>query len=264
MQFKIMGGDKRFEILENLLIENGHMPDDNARFIILPLPLTRDGETLNAPREKHKIKLSDIILDADEGDIFFGGLVPGDFKAKILAAGAVIYDYNALDRFAELNAIPTAEGALAIAVNATDYSLCGAKCLVSGYGKIGKVLARYLKSLGALVTVSARKQSDFDFAEKENIPYIHSKDIAAHVADFPLIFNTVPYRIFGADVIDLFSKNTLYIELASKPYGIDFELAKSKGVEVINAPSLPAKVAPKTAAKNIYKAIFHIIREEFS
>ena len=100
MQFKIMGGDKRFEILENLLIENGHMPDDNARFIILPLPLTRDGETLNAPREKHKIKLSDIILAADEGDIFFGGLVPGDFKAKILAAGAVIYDYNALDRFA--------------------------------------------------------------------------------------------------------------------------------------------------------------------
>lgn len=264
MQFKIMGGDKRFEILEDLLIENGHMSDVNAHFIILPLPLTRDGETLNAPRETRKIKLNDIILSAEEGDIFFGGLVPSDFKAKIQAEGAVIYDYNALDRFAELNAIPTAEGAIAIAVNSTDYSLCGAKCLISGYGKIGKVLARYLKSLGASVMVSARKKSDFDFAEKENIAYIHSSDIAAHIADYPLIFNTVPCRIFGADVIDLFDKDTLYIELASKPYGIDFELAKAKGVEVINAPSLPAKVAPKTAAKNIYKAIFHIIREEFS
>ncbi len=264
MKFKIMGGDKRFEILESLLVGDGHIPDSDAHFIILPLPLTRDGEALNAPRATHTIKLNDIILAADEGDIFFGGLVPSDFAAKIRAAGAVIYDYNALDRFKELNAIPTAEGALAIAVNETDYSINGAKCLVSGYGKIGKVLARYLKSLGASVTVSARKQSDFDFAEKEGVAYIHSEDIAKHAADFPLIFNTVPYRIFGEDIIDRLGKDTLYIELASKPYGIDFLLAKNKGVRVIDAPSLPARVAPKTAAENIYKAIFHIIREEFS
>ncbi len=264
VQLKIIGGDKRFEILGNMLIEDGHTLSDNSHIIVLPLPLTRDGENLNAPRENTAIRLSDIILAADEGDVFFGGLIPSDFAAKIRATGAVIYDYNALDRFAALNAVPTAEGAVAIAINNTDYSLNGAKCLVSGYGKIGKVLARYLKALGAEVTVSARKQSDFSIAEKEDIKHIHSGEIGQHIAEFPLIFNTVPHRIFGTDAIKSAAKGTLYIELASSPYGIDFDSANAAGITVINAPSLPARVAPVTAAKNIYKAIFHIIREEFS
>ena len=98
MQFKIMGGDKRFEILEDLLIENGHMSDVNAHFIILPLPLTRDGETLNAPRETRKIKLNDIILSAEEGDIFFGGLVPSDLR--YLARTLPIFPYPLIRHFA--------------------------------------------------------------------------------------------------------------------------------------------------------------------
>ncbi len=262
MEFKIIGGDKRFEILESLLVADGHTKSENAHIIILPLPLTRDGETLNAPRQAEAIRLADIILAADEGDIFFGGLIPPDFAAKIEATGALIFDYNASDRFARLNAVPTAEGALAIAINSTDYSLFGASCLVSGYGKIGKVLARYLKALGAEVTVSARKKSDFDLADSEGIGHIHSDDIGRYVSQFELVFNTVPCRIFDGEIISKTKKSALYIELASAPYGIDFDLAKQGDISVINAPSLPAKVAPRTAAENIYKAIFHIIREE--
>lgn len=263
MQFKILGGDKRFEILKDMLVSSGHTVSDNAHIIILPLPVSRDGENLNAPNESAAIPLSDIVHSADEGDIFFGGMIPPDFAAKLRAAGAVTFDYNAYSRFAKLNAIPTAEGALALAVENTDYSLFGAKCLVSGYGRIGKVLSRYLKALGADVTVSARKQSDFDTADKNGTVHIHSGEIARHIADFPLIFNTVPHRIFGDDAIAAAKKGTLYIELASAPYGVDFARADKAGIRVINAPSLPAKVAPVTAAKNIKDTIFHIMREEF-
>lgn len=263
MQFRILGGDKRFEILKNMLLSSGHTINDDAHIIILPLPVSRDGETLNAPNESAAILLSEIVHAADEGDIFFGGMIPPEFAAKLRAAGAVTFDYNEYPQFAELNAVPTAEGALALAVENTDYSLFGAKCLVSGYGRIGKILSRYLKSLGAEVTVSARKQSDFDIADKNGTDHIHSGEIARHITDFPLIFNTVPHRIFGNDAIKAAEKGTLYIELASAPYGVDFAEAGKAGIRVINAPSLPAKVAPVTAAKNIKDTIFHIMQEEF-
>lgn len=263
MQFKIIGGDKRFEILKKLLISEGHTLSPDAHIIILPLPLTRDGETLNAPFERGKIALSDIVEAADEGDLFFGGLIPSDFASKIKAAGALIFDYNERDSFAELNAIPTAEGAVSIAVENTDFALFDAECLVSGYGKIGKVLANYLKAMGAKVTVSARKKSDLDYAEKCGLNHILTSEIADHIDKFSIIFNTVPHRIYSDDTVKMMKKDALYIELASAPYGVDFDSLSRAEIRYINAPSLPAKVAPVTAAKNILNTITEIIREEF-
>ncbi len=264
MRFKIIGGDRRFEILKEILVLSGHTYDPSAHIIILPLPLSRDGRTLNAPACEKEILLSDIIEQADEGDIFLGGLVDSNFAAKLEAAGAVVFDYNARDEFAQMNAVPTAEGAVSIAIENTDYSLFGSNCLVAGYGKIGKVLSSYLKALGASVTVSARKEADFELAKASEVNHIHSDSLADHIDRFTLIFNTVPHRIFDKKVIDRMNQNTLYIELASAPYGIDFDEAKAAGIELINAPSLPAKVAPVTAAKNIKNTIFNILREEFS
>lgn len=264
MQFNIIGGDNRFEILEKMLTESGHTVSKNARVFILPLPVSRDGITVNAPRQNDKILLSDIIQNTEEGDIYFGGLIPEDFALKLRATGAVVFDYNACEEFARLNAVPTAEGALALAIESTDYSLRGAKCLVSGYGKIGKVLAQYLSALGADVTISARKEADFSAANQLGLKHIHCNEITLHIADYPLIFNTVPHRIFTDEAISAMSSGCLYIELASAPYGIDFDCASAAGITLINAPSLPAKVAPVTAAKNIKNTIFHIIREEFT
>ena len=41
----------------------------------------------------------------------------------------------------------------------------GARCLVTGFGRIGKVLAVMLRGLGADVTVSARKAQDLAWIE---------------------------------------------------------------------------------------------------
>ena len=50
------------------------------------------------------------------------------------------------------------------------------------------------------------------------------------------------------------NKNTLIIDVASKPGGVDFEYAKRNGYKVIHALGIPGKIAPRTAAtymKNI-------------
>ena len=58
-------------------------------------------------------------------------------------------------------------------------------------------------------------------------------------------------------------KNTKIIELASAPYGLDFDLARKYGVDVIKAFGLPGKYTPKTAGEIIGKKIQqHLQKEE--
>ena len=53
----------------------------------------------------------------------------------------------------------------------------------------------------------------------------------------------------------------LVIDLASKPWGVDFEAAVRQGVRAIWALSLPGKVAPVTSGKIIRDTIYNIWNE---
>ena len=53
------------------------------------------------------------------------------------------------------------------------------------------------------------------------------------------------------DVLAAFKKDTVIIELASLPGGVDLREAARLGIHVITAPGLPGKYAPKTAGNII-------------
>ena len=57
------------------------------------------------------------------------------------------------------------------------------------------------------------------------------------------------------------NQNSLIIDLASKPGGVDFESARELGVKVIWALSLPGKVAPVTAGIIIKDTITNMLSE---
>ena len=61
---------------------------------------------------------------------------------------------------AVLNAIPTAEGAIQIAMEEMPITLHGSNTLILGFGRIGKMLSSMLRGLGSNVYVEARKYSD--------------------------------------------------------------------------------------------------------
>lgn len=50
---------------------------------------------------------------------------------------------------AVLNAIPTAEGAIQIAMEEMPVTIHGSKALVLGFGRVGKTLAKMLDGIGA-------------------------------------------------------------------------------------------------------------------
>ncbi len=69
----------------------------------------------------------------------------------------------------EENAVATAEGVIAELVSNSPYNIEGAKILVTGYGKCGRAAACRLKSLGARVTVLARRKETRREAKKDGI-----------------------------------------------------------------------------------------------
>ena len=70
------------------------------------------------------------------------------------------------------------------------------------------------------------------------------------------VFNTVPAVLIDGDAVDSIGNNTVYIELASPPYGIDRDAAREKGLNVIMAQSLPGRISPKTTAGYIVQTIY--------
>lgn len=228
--------------------------------VILPLPLTTDGIRLFCPLAKNDIKLDHIIEHISNGQLIAGGKMPAGFVEKIREKNAIPFDYYNSERFSILNAIPTAEGAVSIAINETKTTLFGSKCAVLGYGRIGRILSKTLKALGAEVTVFARKEAALAYSEAEGYEGINIRFLAEHLQNKKIIFNTIPNMVLTKSVLDFTDKDVTIIDLASAPGGVDGIYAKEIKRKVIYALSLPGKVAPETAGKIISDTILSNIR----
>lgn len=231
-----------------------------ATCIILPLPLTRDRVTLNAPLYDGTILISDICALASADKIFFGGQLPVSFCEEITERGSYFCDYFELEELAIYNAVPTAEGVVRVLIESLPITIHGMKCAITGYGKVGKILALTLRNLGADVTIFARKPSDFADAYAKGIRTNEYEDLAHEHFDFDALINTVPAKVIGTRELSSLKPECVLIETASSPFGIDFQAAKEKAFEVIKASSLPGKVAPKTAGEIIGRSILPILK----
>lgn len=233
----------------------------SAEIIILPLPASHDGLYLNAPFAESEIKISELLDIISSESKIFAGKVSNSIKEAAKKYTLEIQDYFTREELSVANAIPTAEGAIEIALSETPFTLHKSRCLVIGYGRIGKILADRLKAFGADVTVSARKYSDFTWIEANGHKIAHSGKLDNIISDFQIIFNTVPSIILNDELLKKISSDALVIDLASKPGGVDFSLAKELGLKVIWALSLPGKSAPITSGEIIKNTIINILKE---
>ena len=142
------------------------------------------------------------------------------------------------------------------------HTINGARCLVIGYGRLGRVLTRLLAALGAKVCVSARRDEDLAWIRTIGCEGVHTEDLDAVLHRFDLIFNTVPAPVLDAHALRQIRPGVPVIELASAPGGIDLESAKALGTKTVFALSLPGKCAPVTAGRIIEESILHILAAE--
>ena len=234
---------------------------DDSDIVIGPLPCSNDNETLFAPFHTDKIYINEIFKIMKKNQLFIAGRISD--KVAHLAEVYNVYAIDILEReeMAILNAIPTAEGAIQIAMEETPITLHDSKVMVLGFGRVGKILANRLDGLGVKVFVEARKYQDIAWIKSYGYKPVYINELGDYLGKMDVIFNTIPHKILDASLLDKLNPETLVIDLASKPGGVDFDRAKTLGIKVIWALSLPGKVAPVTAAKFIKETVYNIIEE---
>ena len=283
--FGIIGGDLRQAWLANILsdegckviisgleqcdtvssdIKAGSVEDvmSTADTVVLPLPVSRDGTCLNAPFSPSTIYLDKIAASAKSGQLIAGGILSEDFMSRLAEHGALTADYYKREELTILNAIPAAEGALEIILRESKRTVYGSNVLISGYGRIGRVLTRMFKGLGARVYVSLRKQSDNAWVLTEGAEPVFIDKIRSCAECIDTVINTVPHVLFDGSLLRAFRPSALFVDLASPPGGIDFDAANRLGIKAISAQSLPGKCAPFTAAEIVKETIFNIMEEQ--
>lgn len=233
-----------------------------ADIVVFPVPALDGAGGVNTPLSDGVPLSPEQVLDcAAAGGLVLGGKLNAGLVQNCKSRGLRCADYMEREELAVLNAVPTAEGAVAIAMQELPTALFGQKCLITGFGRIAKVLTHHLLALGMEVTVAARKYSDFAWitiygAEKEQISRMGER-----LGQYDLIINTVPARLFDRELLSGIHKGCPLIDLASAPGGVNLEAAKELGVKVIRALSLPGKVAPVTAGQIICDTIHNILSE---
>ena len=235
-----------------------------ADLIVLPLPVTRDGERLHSPLSRSTVLLDDVFRLLTPEQHVVGGKVNEQVQTLAASYGIRVTDYLDREELAIANAVPTAEGALEIAMAEVPYTIHGARCLILGYGRVAKALAKILCAVGAIVTVAARKSEDLAWIDANGHTPLAMPELLCGDAPlaYDIVFNTVPTQICGAELLSRLPKDVLLLDLASAPGGFDHEWAKEHGYHIIWALSLPGKTAPVTAGRIIGETVRRILKEE--
>ncbi|TGE31233.1 dipicolinate synthase subunit DpsA [Desulfosporosinus sp. Sb-LF] len=163
--------------------------------------------------------------------------------------GIQLVETAILDELAILNSIPSAEGAIQMAMESTTITIHGSESVVIGLGRSGWTLARMLQGIGAHVTGVARKPKVLARATEMGLHAVHFADLEDEIGRAEIIFNTVPQPILDRVMLEKVARDAVIVDLASIPGGTDFEYAQMLGIKALLAPGLPGIVAPKTAGK---------------
>ena len=260
MNICLIGNSKRTEILYNNLIGKGYSVDIfrateeipnriSAEWVILPIPTTIDKNHLNL--EGKKLTVHEII-DRTNKD---ATIISCNYSCN----SHINYDVNKHELFTYLNAIPTAEGAIEIAIRESEKSLAYSKALITGFGHVGKILADRLKGLFGSVTIAARSEKDLSYAQGLGFDTVNIYELSENINKFDIIFQTVPSMVIDSKVIENMNEGSFIIELSSGSVGTDHQFANKVGLKVVHAPALPTKVAPKTAGDILTKSVLSII-----
>ncbi len=231
--------------------------------VVLPLPFTFDSVHVNStPADALRL---DCLLSHMPQKLLLGGKLNGTFKAQAEVRSIRCIDYFDSEVLQLKNALPSAEGALSVAMQNLPVTLDGCESVVIGYGRIGELLARKLNALGARVTVFARRDEVLARAELAHcraVKLAFQSGISTLEEIVPtarVVFNTVPEWILTRRVLDRISKKCLLIDLASAPGGIDLAAAHDLGLHTVWATALPGKYAPESAGVYLAQAVETIL-----
>ena len=225
-------------------------------YAVLPVPSLDTNGNIFAPCLSSALTAEAIDSFLKDDCVIYAGRV--DDRLRRMLPHHEIYDYFTREELSLRNAVPTAEGAVQLALEELPVTLNGLKVLIVGMGRIGCALVEILKGFGADITAAVHNPRGSAKARLHGISSVPTKRLSG---GFDLIFNTVPKLIFDRELLNRFDRRALFIDLASKPGGIDLDAAQQLGVKTIWAHGLPGETAPVTSGEIIAETISAMIAE---
>ena len=247
--FLVLGEEARQKYLSAMLRELGHEVMEAESYqpgyhdaVLLPVP--QSAVYFEKNREKFQ-----------KGQVVYGCQLPSELLREAELKGVRVVDYMKVEGVAERNAVATAEGAIAEAMKDGCVSIQGSRCLVTGYGTCGSVLASKLGQWKAHVTVMERKERKRELARCYGCEAVSFDAPKEHMGTYDIIFNTVPALVLTEELLRNVRPETVIIDIASRPGGVDFNYCQKKGLHARLCLGLPGKYAPKSAAGILMEVI---------
>lgn len=276
LKYSIIGGDERQRELLWLMdekgfnvksygLETGKDPElketlTQSDIVIFPILMTDSEGNIPLCTNGKKIAANDAVEMISNGTTIICGKATNRLKQRANTGEVRLFDILDDEVFAIKNAVPSVEGAIACAIIHSRITIHASKCLIIGYGRIGRLLASQLKAMGASTCVAARRMESRAFAEAEgHIPF-DTKGMEEVFGECDFIFNTVPVRLIDVEGLKKINNDCLLIELASRPFIFDPVQAEEVGVKYRIELGLPGRYSPRTAAKIILDAVERLTR----
>ena len=168
---------------------------------------------------------------------------------------ARIVDLWADEALIRANARLTAEGAVSAMMCASERAIADARCLVVGWGRVGRALAELLVAIGARVTVASRSAASRNRAVERGAESVPTGSLRGHLRGHQMIFNTAPDMVLDAGLLEAVDRDAMIIDLASPLYGVDLNAAWARGLRAWREPGLPGRYCPRSAAQALLEAM---------
>lgn len=233
-----------------------------ADVLILPMAGTAPDGTVSTQFSDRRL-----VLNAENGSLarpgtlVLTGVARSGLRELAVRLGWRLVEIVDIDELAIQNSIPSAEGALQMAMEASDITIHHSQSLVLGFGRVGTTLAKALAGLGARVSVAARNPVDLARIKVCGYQAVPFGELAFDLNAADFVFNTVPAMVLNESLLQLTKPEVVIIDIASVPGGVDFAAAERLGRKAALAPSLPGLVAPRTAGRILGDLLPNIIKQ---
>lgn len=237
--FAVMRGDRRHNILCDLLRADGH----SAR--LLPEPERWGQENLPPP-----------------GAMLIANKAGDALRQNARDAGLRLLEYGNLPSYQRENGQITAENAVQIAMKHRLRTLRGSDALVIGWGNIGKPLVQLLMAMGAHAGAAVRREEQLWQLKGQGTTPLLSCKLEQEIGEYDIVFNTAPAPLLTEAVMQQLRPGALVVDLASSPGGVDWDAAKRLEIKAVQALGLPGVFTPVSGAIAIRNAVYSLCEEE--
>ena len=247
----ILSDDTRYLYTEKYLQSKGyifapHAGPEDLDFAIFPFMENPDKAVYNEA----------FFSALNKNAIIFSGIKNAWLSEKC-AENGIEYHIMMDDKGVKVkNAVPTSEGVLAYLIHALSRTVANAAILVIGYGVCGRDLSLRLAALGANVHALVRNREKECAAYADSVTPVYINELCNK---FDAVVNTVPEKVLTDEMLKR-TGGALLIDIASKPYGFNQELAKKLNAKSALLSGLPGKCAPHTAGEILGEYIDFVLR----